>query len=159
MQERSSAMVQANMVAILQSRSASIDIDQLRNDPAANAILASALSSRRFELYAPNLIGIWLDSLFLGLILILYAFWVLRVQATDARWTKVLVHITLATTAFSSVYFLAHLLHILGAHFGEYLAFFDVLCECLLLRWVYRLCCRLCIRGTRTSTGVFRWVP
>ena len=103
-------------------------IERLRQNPAAARLMASTLASRRFDMYAPFLVGIWLDTLFVGAILVLYARWVAHARRTDTWWTCALVHFTLAMTIFCSSCDTAHLVAILAAGFGDYLAFFDVLC-------------------------------
>lgn len=106
------------------------DIDRLRHDPAGQRLLSIMLAPRKVHLYSPFLIGAWLDSLFLGLIAIMWIRWFMHVRQTDTKWTRILVYYIMLPNLFSSAGLIVHMLHLTSSNFGNYMAFFDLTGKC-----------------------------
>jgi hypothetical protein len=102
------------------------DIDRLRGSQAGQHLLSSMLAPRKMDLYSPFLIGAWLDSLFLGLIAIMWVRWLVYVRPTDTKWTRILMYYIMLPNLFSSVGLIIHVLHLMSTNFGNYIAFFDL---------------------------------
>jgi hypothetical protein len=101
----------------------------LPDDPAALAELEHMVQHRQISLYLPFLVGMWLDAVFLGLIMILFCRWVVFVRPTDSKWTQALVWWLMVPTAVTSSFLVAQNYFLFVGGFGEYLRIFDVTCE------------------------------
>lgn len=91
--------------------------------------LEQIVRSRQISLYLPFLVGMWLDAVFLGLILIAFCRWVIYVRPSDSRWTQALVWWLMLPTAVTSAFLVAHNYFLFVTGFADYLRIFNVTCE------------------------------
>ena len=78
------------------------------------------IQERQYEMYLPFLIGVWLGSLALGLIAVLFWEWVVHVRPTDDKWTRILVWLLMLPTLLTSAISLAHCHYLFTSGFGDY---------------------------------------
>ena len=105
------------------------DVERIKSNPALQQLMVSMLSKRKVNLYAPFLIGAWLDSLFLGLVFILWFRWWAFVRPTDTKWTRILVYYIMLPNLFSSTCLAVHVVRLMNVNFGDYLGFFEMICK------------------------------
>ena len=94
-------------------------------DPSMVAQLEDMVKHRQTDLYLPFLVGTWLDSLCLGLILVLFFRWVTHVRPTDSKWTQALVWWLMIPTCVTSSFLLAHNFFLFVGGFSDYLRIFN----------------------------------
>jgi hypothetical protein len=67
--------------------------------PQLEAIGKLAFSHDKLYNLSPYLIGMWLDALFLGILLALFVRWLTTVSGTDRAWVKAVVVSSVSFTA------------------------------------------------------------
>lgn len=102
------------------------EIARIKSNPAAQALLTSLVKPYKVELYAPFLIGSWVDWVFLGYVLVLWVRWFIEVRPTDNKWTRILVYYLMIPSLFLSMVILMHNMRIFGYSFGDYTALLDI---------------------------------
>ena len=98
--------------------------------------LEQIVRSRQISLYLPFLVGMWLDAVFLGLILIAFCRWVIYVRPSDSKWTQALVWWLMLPTVVTSAFLVAHNYFLFVTGFADYLRIFNVTCEWSTIQWV-----------------------
>jgi hypothetical protein len=61
------------------------------NDTQLEALGRMVFSEDRLYHLSPHLMGMWLDSLFLGILIALFVRWQVSVAASDRAWVKAIV--------------------------------------------------------------------
>lgn len=90
--------------------------------PEQLAEIQAFLNSQRIPFYLPFLVGSFLDALFLGLLLVVFAHWLPNVRPTDRKWVQALVWYEMAVSITVSAIVMNHTFLILVPSFGDFQA-------------------------------------
>ena len=89
------------------------------------------LRGKRVEYCLPFILGIWLDSLALGLLYVAFGSWMKAVRATDRRVVRYLVIYLMAISTISSGFMVAQWVRVYLLGFGDFIALTNTTSECV----------------------------
>ena len=94
----------------------------------ADASIANLMRDQRTDLYTPLLVGMWLDAVSMGTIVILAVQWFTTARRTDNAWTRALVMFQLAICSLATTLMVLQVNYYFVYGFGDYLSSLRVTC-------------------------------
>ena len=93
-------------------------------------LIASFMRNRRVELYLPFIIGVWLDALCLGLLVVTFGSWLTTVRQTDRPLVRYLVFYLMGLSTLMSGFMMAHWFVVYILAWGQFTKLFDTTSKC-----------------------------
>lgn len=92
-------------------------------------LIALAMRPKRIEYYLPFMIGVWLDAICLGLLLVAFGAWMSSVRKTDTPLVRYLVLYLMVASFMMSGFMIGQWFLIYVHGYGDFFQLFDTHCE------------------------------